>query len=294
MRGQRRADRVRPGEGQSHPVHDGQAPLLPQLVEGPDELAGQPLPAQVVVEVEIERHRPAAVLGQRERRVPHRAELHVVPGELHARDVDGLAGVERPLQRAAVGLLERGLDLGQARSEARTEPPEVGRHLPGQEVGERVDVLDDLDVQLLGDLAPDVVVERPARVEEQGPSQRLADLDLGVGAGRSTEGDQPAGAGHALGQRRVAPARRPRPVGQVHRAAPEQGAVHLVGQEGAERGEEASRPDEDVVEGRVGRVLRGLPEPPPRPPHVPVREVVHEAAEAAGRGRARRSPPGRP
>ena len=123
-----------------------------------------------------------------------------------------------------------------------------------------------------------------ARVEQQGPAERLAHLDLGVGAGGPPEGDEPPGRGHLRPPASASSAPGgDRPVGQVHRGLAGERDVQLVGEERAERrqqlGDVTTR---HVVQRGVGLRVARLPEPGAAAAHVPVGQVVDEAGQAGG------------
>ena len=80
-----------------------EAVLLAEVVEGPHELAGHALGPEVVVELEVEGHRPALVLGQRERLVALGPHLDLVGGDALAGDLDPALLVELAAQLGAVG-----------------------------------------------------------------------------------------------------------------------------------------------------------------------------------------------
>ena len=197
------------------------------------------LGAQVVVELEVEGHGPAAVLGQGERLVALGPHLDLVGGRAARRPPRSQPSrvelaPQRRSRRPSASAAFTSLTLGPSRGpSARKLGTTVQRH----EARQRVDVLERLDVQLVGDLGRARSSSSvDARVQQQRPAQRLAHLDLGVGAGRPAERHQPAGGRPSRpASAASARARRLGPVGQVHRRLAGERGVQLVGQERAER-----------------------------------------------------------
>src|SRR5690606_13387505 len=97
--------------GDRDPVGDGEAGFFSQVVEGPHHLSGGALGLQLVVELEVEGDGPAGLFGQGEFFVAGRADFDVVGAQGFAGDLDLAVGVERGLDRGAVGGGQRGLDL---------------------------------------------------------------------------------------------------------------------------------------------------------------------------------------
>ena len=156
----------------THPIGDGVALALAQVVERPHDLAGGALGAQVVVELEIERDRPAVGLGQRELVVALGAHVDVVGGEPLTGDLDGAVAGELLVERGAVGGGQCRLDLVDAGAEPGPERAEVGHDRPAHETRQRVDVLDRLHVQLGADLGLGGRGQRarPASAPAHGPA----------------------------------------------------------------------------------------------------------------------------
>ena len=189
------------------------------------------------------------------------AHLDVVGPEGHGgavgeHEVVGAVGVEGAFDHAAVGVQERVLHQRHLPADPRRQRLEVGEHRvleQALEVGDRFELL---DVERVGHLGRDRVGERLApRLQDQRPPERLADLELGLVAGRQAERHHGAGALH-LGFERVVECSGVDggPVGQVHRlASTGQIAVELVGDERAERREQQRERREALVQGGVSR-----------------------------------------
>ena len=120
-------------DGYGDAVGHREAHLLAEVVEAAHDLAGQPFPAQGVVDLEVEGDGPPAFLGQRVGVVAGGADLDVAGLEALAGHLDVAVGLELRLQRRSVGGREGLLDLVDPRAEARAEGPEVGHHGPRHE-----------------------------------------------------------------------------------------------------------------------------------------------------------------
>src|SRR5690606_23685496 len=77
--------------------------VLAQVVDGTDQLAGQPLEPELVVELEVEGDGPPAVLGHAVGLVARGPQLDVLRRQALAGDLDGPLGLELAVQRRAVG-----------------------------------------------------------------------------------------------------------------------------------------------------------------------------------------------
>ncbi len=225
-------------DGEGDAVGEGQPTGLAQVVEAAGDLAGHTFHAQVVVELQVEGHRPAPFLGQGKVLVAGGPHLHVVGAETLAGDLHPSLTIELSTHLRAVGSRQRGLHVVDPLAEARAEGLEVGDHGPGHEIGEGLDVLELAHVELGLDLVLHLVGEPEARMQQQGPSQGLAGAHAGVGTGGPAQAHDAPSRLHLGRQLGVGRTDGFGPVGQVYRLRTGEGAVHLVGQERAQRGQQ--------------------------------------------------------
>ena len=288
-------DRLRVAvDPQRDPVGDLEARLFAGELDGADDLAGEALAAQLLVDLQLQRHRVARLgldLVALERPQRHR---HVVGAERVVGAVDRDPDLPALRQRLGdVGGVERrhrGGDLRHVLAEARPEGPVVRLHLVGDEVARVGDEVELLHVELGGDQVGERLDPGPLGVggDDHGAAQRLADLHLGGAAGGVAEAD---GAAHRRHRRfQVGVAERLVDLGEVAQVdrvgrlaelaagAALQVAVDLVGEEGGERRQHRHRLDQAGAQGREGGPV-ALPEALAREPHVPVGELLDEVGD---------------
>ena len=98
--------------------------VLAEVVQRADQLARHPLDAQLVVELEIEGHRPRAVLGDGELVVLAGANLDVVGAQPLTGDLDRALLLELTTERGAVGCRDNAeCPLVKSRAGIRRCPP---------------------------------------------------------------------------------------------------------------------------------------------------------------------------
>src|SRR3954454_10683278 len=180
-------------EAERDPVGDLEARLLARLLDRADDLAGQALAAELVIEVELERHGVAGLglhLVALERL---HDEGDVVGGEgvLLAVDCDSHLGTGLELIRdaARVESLHGRRHLRHVLAEAGAERAVVGLHPIGDELGLGLDEVELLDVELGGDDLREALDGLALGVggDHDRLAEGLAELDLGLGAGGASQ-----------------------------------------------------------------------------------------------------------
>ena len=247
--------RRRRSDGQVDPVVELQAGVASEVLDGPLQLAGVALAAQLVGELGVDHHDEALVVGDGRPRTGSRQDLHLVGRELDATEGDRPVGVD--LEPALAGRGHHGRDRGaQLLPDLRQERLDA----PLDQLRLVADPHDVLDVDLLGD----------------DPQERVQLRDGPRRAARSTAGRAAGGCAARPASGASAPARPP---------AGRSPSRPRAGRRGA-------RPARPSASGSGGR-CRAPWRPRRRDDEVLVQRLRDERAGSARRSaRARRAPRG--
>ena len=249
-------------------------------------LARQALPPQLVVELQVERHRMRArALHPIALERLHR-ELDVVGRELVLlsvhREPDRPARPQRGRDRRRVQRRHRRRHLRHQLAEAGAERAVVRLELPAPQLVGLRDEPQPFHVQLLEHQVAKALdrLALAARGHHHRLRQRLAQLELCLRARRAAELDRLARDLHLPLE--VLVAQRVVGLGVVaevdRRLAAVEVLVDLVRGERDERSQQLAQVDEAAPQGPEGGGV-AVPEAPSRQAHVPVREVVHEIGD---------------
>ncbi len=192
------------------PVRHLEAGELAPLLHGPNDLAREASPAQLVVEVQVEGQALAALRDDgpslaRRLGDDHLAVGHVDGAELVRGNGRRPVGTQRGHENGGIACGDGGRDDGGLLREPLAERAEVRLHRdidePGRLIGKGLELL---DVELLRDLHAERVREGgPPRRGDQGAAQWLPRPDRRGGPRGSPELDQSSDQGHLLGELRL-------------------------------------------------------------------------------------------